>query len=255
MLDRELGADFDPDAFEHVAAWDAEQEWIEMRLRSRRDQTVHVRALASPGDLAEGEEMRTEVSAKFRPETIEARARAAGLRLTHLWTDAAGRLRAVALDAGVSSLAQCLLIWRTRRRSCRIRRLPATAARNSPAAVAISSATARGVCPLQPRNETLTLWVFWAMKTTRSRSTRPSPTTATQIPLVREPRSGSLVALPRGRRRPGRGRRGLPAVRAGSSGAWLGRRGGAWESSLMPHVVPGRARDRNRGELSPPRPA
>ncbi len=90
VLNRELEADFDLDDFEHVAVWDAEREWIEMRLRSRRDQTVELRSLSLAVDLAEGEEVRTEVSAKFRPETIEQELAAAGLRLTHLWTDAAG---------------------------------------------------------------------------------------------------------------------------------------------------------------------
>jgi L-histidine Nalpha-methyltransferase len=90
VLNRELGADFDPDAFEHVAVWDAEREWIEMRLRSTRDQTVTIPSLSLAVHLADGEEVRTEVSAKFRPETIEAELARAGLRLTHLWTDAAG---------------------------------------------------------------------------------------------------------------------------------------------------------------------
>jgi len=90
VLNRELEADFDPDAFEHVAVWDAEREWIEMRLRSVRDQTVNVRSLSLAVDLDAGEELRTEVSAKFRPETVEAELARAGLRLTHLWTDAAG---------------------------------------------------------------------------------------------------------------------------------------------------------------------
>ena len=90
VLNRELEADFDPDAFEHVAVWDAEREWIEMRLRSVRDQTVNVGSLSLAVDLGAGEELRTEVSAKFRPETVEAELARAGLRLTHLWTDAAG---------------------------------------------------------------------------------------------------------------------------------------------------------------------
>jgi len=90
VLDRELGADFDPDAFEHVAVWDPEREWIEMRLRSLRDQAVHVADLDLTVRFAEGEEMRTEVSAKFTPERIRDELASAGLRLTHLWTDEAG---------------------------------------------------------------------------------------------------------------------------------------------------------------------
>ncbi|CAL9284715.1 L-histidine N(alpha)-methyltransferase [Streptomyces sp. SudanB182_2057] len=91
VINRELGADFDPEAFEHVALWDAAREWIEMRLRSRTAQTVKVPALNLAVDFAAGEELRTEVSAKFRKEGVAAELAAAGLELTHWWTDARGR--------------------------------------------------------------------------------------------------------------------------------------------------------------------
>jgi L-histidine Nalpha-methyltransferase len=90
VLDRELGADFDPDAFEHVALWDAENEWIEMRLRSRVDQVVRVAALDLDVPFAAGEELRTEVSAKFRRDGVERELAAAGLAVTHWWTDPDG---------------------------------------------------------------------------------------------------------------------------------------------------------------------
>ena len=90
VINRELGADFDEGAFEHVAVWDADQEWIEMRLRSRVEQRVDVPALDLSADFAAGEEMRTEVSAKFREETVRAELAAAGLRLAHWWTDRPG---------------------------------------------------------------------------------------------------------------------------------------------------------------------
>jgi len=95
VLDRELGADFDPAAFEHVAVWDAGHEWIEMRLRSLTDQVVHLPALDLDVRFAAGEEMRTEVSSKFRRERVEAELAAAGLRMTQWWTDPDG-------DFGVS---------------------------------------------------------------------------------------------------------------------------------------------------------
>ena len=95
VLNRELGADFDPDTFEHVAVWDAEHEWIEMRLRSRADQVVRVPALDLDVRFAAGEELRTEVSAKFRRERVEAELAAAGLTMTSWWTDPDG-------DFGVS---------------------------------------------------------------------------------------------------------------------------------------------------------
>jgi L-histidine N-alpha-methyltransferase len=89
VLNRDLGADFEPDEFDHVAVWDAEQEWIEMRLRSRRHQLVHVTALPLTVAFERGEEMRTEISAKFRRTGVEAELAAAGLRMTHWWTDRA----------------------------------------------------------------------------------------------------------------------------------------------------------------------
>lgn len=90
VLDRELDADFDLDTFQHVATWDEQQEWIEMRLRSTEAQRVHVRALGLEVELARGEEIRTEISAKFRREGVTAELAAAGLELTHWWTDPAG---------------------------------------------------------------------------------------------------------------------------------------------------------------------
>jgi L-histidine N-alpha-methyltransferase len=90
VINRTLQADFDLDAFAHVAVWDAEHEWIEMRLRSAHDQRVRVRALDLDVTFERGEEMRTEISAKFRREVVQAELAAAGLRMTHWWTDAAG---------------------------------------------------------------------------------------------------------------------------------------------------------------------
>ena len=87
VMNRELDADFDVNAFDHVAKFDTAREWIEMRLRSRREQTVRIEALDLDLAFAAGEEMRTEVSAKFRKEGIERELQAAGLRMTHWWTD------------------------------------------------------------------------------------------------------------------------------------------------------------------------
>ena len=91
VLNTELGADFDLDVFEHVAAWDAEQEWIEMRLRAATAQTVHVPGIALTAEFAAGEEMRTEVSAKFRREGVTAELAAAGFTLLKWWTDQKSR--------------------------------------------------------------------------------------------------------------------------------------------------------------------
>ncbi|WP_367128926.1 L-histidine N(alpha)-methyltransferase [Saccharothrix sp. HUAS TT1] len=91
VVNRELGADFDPDDFEHVALWNAEEEWIEMRLRALRPVKAHVPALGLDVEFAEGEELRTEVSAKFRREGVARELTAAGFSLDHWWTDPEGR--------------------------------------------------------------------------------------------------------------------------------------------------------------------
>ncbi|MEU6083495.1 L-histidine N(alpha)-methyltransferase [Streptomyces sp. NPDC047108] len=91
VMNRELGADFDPDAFDHVAVWDSENEWIEMRLRARTALTAKIRSLDLAVSFAEGEEMRTEVSAKFREYRVRSELGAAGLELRRWWTDEEGR--------------------------------------------------------------------------------------------------------------------------------------------------------------------
>jgi L-histidine N-alpha-methyltransferase len=91
VLNAELGADFDLDAFEHVALWDAGNEWIEMRLRSTAAQRVLVRDLGLTVEFGDGEEMRTEVSAKFRRDGVRAELAAAGLAMRDWWTDAGGQ--------------------------------------------------------------------------------------------------------------------------------------------------------------------
>jgi L-histidine Nalpha-methyltransferase len=87
VLNRELDADFDPGDFEHVARFDRRHEWIEMRLRARREHTVTVRALELPVHFDAGEEMRTEISAKFTRERLEGDLAAAGLELVRWLTD------------------------------------------------------------------------------------------------------------------------------------------------------------------------
>jgi L-histidine Nalpha-methyltransferase len=90
VLNRELAADFAPERFAHVARWNPAQEWIEMRLRSQGAQAVRVQELDLQVEFADGEEMRTEISAKFRRERVEAELAAAGLALAAWWTDADG---------------------------------------------------------------------------------------------------------------------------------------------------------------------
>jgi L-histidine Nalpha-methyltransferase len=91
VLNRELGADFEVDAFSHVALWDAGQEWIEMRLRARKPMTVRLPALDLTVTFVEGEELRTEVSAKFRRAGVDRELAAAGFAPRYWWTDPQGR--------------------------------------------------------------------------------------------------------------------------------------------------------------------
>ncbi len=89
VINRQLDADFDVDAYQHVARWNAAEERIEMWLRAGRRQKVRVGALDLTVDFAGGEEMLTEVSCKFRPDGVRAELADAGLRRTGWWTDGA----------------------------------------------------------------------------------------------------------------------------------------------------------------------
>ncbi|MGB7588268.1 MAG: L-histidine N(alpha)-methyltransferase [Solirubrobacterales bacterium] len=90
VLNRELAADFDPARFEHVARYDAQEARMDIRLRSLTDQTVRLDALDLSVDFAAGEEMRTEISAKFTRERLERIYEEAGLTLAGWFTDPAG---------------------------------------------------------------------------------------------------------------------------------------------------------------------
>ena len=96
VLNRELGADFDVERYEHVARFDPENEWIEMRLRSTRAQVVNVPALDLVVPFRDGEEMRTEISAKFDRQSTAAMLHAAGFRMTE-WMTSAGAQVALAI--------------------------------------------------------------------------------------------------------------------------------------------------------------
>ncbi|HEY2448307.1 MAG TPA: L-histidine N(alpha)-methyltransferase [Mycobacterium sp.] len=90
VINRELDADFDIDAYRHVARWNGEQERMEMFLRTERAQRVNIAALDLTVEFAAGEEILTEVSCKFRPDAVAAELAGAGLRRTRWWTDDAG---------------------------------------------------------------------------------------------------------------------------------------------------------------------
>jgi L-histidine N-alpha-methyltransferase len=87
VVNRELEADFDVESFTHVAKWNTAEERIEMWLRANAAQRVNVESLGLTVDFADGEEMLTEVSCKFRPNGVAAELADAGLQRTHWWTD------------------------------------------------------------------------------------------------------------------------------------------------------------------------
>ena len=90
VINRELDADFDVDAYRHVARWNSQEERIEMWLRAVDLQRVRIGALDLIVQFSAGEEMLTEVSCKFRAEAVAAELARAGLRPTRWWTDEAG---------------------------------------------------------------------------------------------------------------------------------------------------------------------
>jgi L-histidine N-alpha-methyltransferase len=97
VLNRELGADFDPAAFSHVARWDAEAAHMEMRLRSSCQQVVALPALEMTVAFGAGEELRTEISAKFTPTQVEQELFAAGFLVEAMWEDPEGFLLTLAV--------------------------------------------------------------------------------------------------------------------------------------------------------------
>jgi L-histidine N-alpha-methyltransferase len=90
VLNESLGADFDPQAFDHVAFFDEANSWIEMRLRANGAQTVRIEGAALDVIFEDGEELRTEISAKFTREAVDGELRAAGMQLDAFHTDDGG---------------------------------------------------------------------------------------------------------------------------------------------------------------------
>jgi L-histidine N-alpha-methyltransferase len=97
VVNRELGAAFDVEAFAHVALWDPANEWIEMRLEAREAMRVPIADLDLTVEFRAGEQLRTEISAKFRRDGLERELDAAGFGLRRWWTDPDG-LFAVSLS-------------------------------------------------------------------------------------------------------------------------------------------------------------
>lgn len=90
VVNRELEADFDRDAFEHVACWDARHEWVRLALRASRAQVIRVGALGLRVRFEEGEELESEISAKCRREPFSREMQRAGFAPAGWWTDPDG---------------------------------------------------------------------------------------------------------------------------------------------------------------------
>jgi L-histidine N-alpha-methyltransferase len=88
VLNERLESDFEPEAFEHVAFFDEQSSWIEMRLRANGEQRVRIDG--TEVDFADGEEIRTEISTKFTRAVVDEELGAAGLELDDFFTDDAG---------------------------------------------------------------------------------------------------------------------------------------------------------------------
>ncbi|MEO7804036.1 MAG: L-histidine N(alpha)-methyltransferase [Actinomycetota bacterium] len=95
VLNKELQANFDVNKFQHVARFDEDHEWMQMSLRSTVDQEVRLSSIGLDIAFAKDERLLTEISAKFRRESLEGELAEAGLEMRHWWTDTAG-------DFGVS---------------------------------------------------------------------------------------------------------------------------------------------------------
>lgn len=87
VLNRELGADFDLDGFAYIPFWDAHMERMDLRLRAEMPQRVSIPGAGLTLDLASGEEIRVEISTKFRLDLLAEELGAAGLAVARTWTD------------------------------------------------------------------------------------------------------------------------------------------------------------------------
>jgi L-histidine N-alpha-methyltransferase len=85
VLNEQLGGDFDPDLFRHVALWNEDEQWIEMRLRADEANEVALTGAGITVQFDQGEDMLTEISAKFTPERVEGELSEAGFVVEGMW--------------------------------------------------------------------------------------------------------------------------------------------------------------------------
>ncbi|MCX6390356.1 MAG: L-histidine N(alpha)-methyltransferase [Solirubrobacterales bacterium] len=105
IINRELGADFNPADFEHVALWNEDEEWIEMRLRARRPISVAIDGLGVSFEFAAGEEILTETSAKFTRQSVSDDLTSAGMEICGWFEDSESRF-ALAVAKPMPAAAQ-----------------------------------------------------------------------------------------------------------------------------------------------------
>jgi L-histidine Nalpha-methyltransferase len=85
VLNKQLDGNFDPESFTHVARWNEDEQWIEMRLRAEKASDVTLGDAGITVHFDEGEELLTEISAKFTPDRIETELHAAGFVVDGMW--------------------------------------------------------------------------------------------------------------------------------------------------------------------------
>jgi L-histidine Nalpha-methyltransferase len=85
VLNEQLGGNFDPELFRHVALWNEDEQWIEMRLRALQATEVLLTGAGITVQFDEGEDLLTEISAKFTPERVERELTEAGFVLEGMW--------------------------------------------------------------------------------------------------------------------------------------------------------------------------
>ena len=86
-INRELGGNFDPEAFQHIALWNESAARVEMHLESKHPQQVRIDAFDQTLSFFEGERIHTENSYKYTVKRLENLMRCSGFQVEHVWTD------------------------------------------------------------------------------------------------------------------------------------------------------------------------
>jgi L-histidine N-alpha-methyltransferase len=102
VMNRQLGANFDTASFDHIAFWDPVHERMDLRLRVNDDQIVDIPGAGLRLELSDGEEIRVEISTKFRLPKIAAELAEAGFGVRDVWTDDAGDVALILAEVGTA---------------------------------------------------------------------------------------------------------------------------------------------------------